>query len=531
MYDNENNNFVNDNGESENTGEINTESNTEEINSSQQTNYTYYDMNSAGQNNNSDQQDQNDKKNKKEKKNKTRTTGGKFGLAIAMAAVVGVVAGGAFYGVNAAANAIAGSGASASAEADTDSSSSSFEESISGILDGDSSTSDSSESTENTDSNSGVTTTTGSEDEMTVEEVAAACLPSVVTIASVSEQELSSIFGGTQSYETTSAGTGVIIGQNDSELLIATNNHVVSSADSLSVGFIDESTVEASIKGQDADNDLAVIAVSLDEISADTLSQISIATIGDSDELQLGEQVVAIGNALGYGQSVTSGYVSAKDRSLTLTDGTYTFESTGLIQTDAAINAGNSGGALLNMKGELVGINEAKSSSSSSGSTVEGMGYAIAISKAEPILEELMTQETRTKVDESERGYLGITCANVTSDVASMYNMPEGICITGVVEGSPAETGGLQKGDVITAVEGYSVSTYDDLTEQLEYYATGDTITLTIQRSDNGSYVEQSVSVTLGDSSIIEDYNSSSSDSSSDSDSSDSGNDYYSIGQ
>ena len=223
-------------------------------------------------------------------------------------------------------------------------------------------------------------------------------MPSVVTISTMSVEEMRSFFGGTQQYEVEGAGTGVIVGENDSELLIATNNHVVEGATSLSVGFIDESTAEAEVKGSDADNDLAVVSVKLSDISSDTMNQIKIASIGDSDDLELGQQVVAIGNALGYGQSVTCGYVSALNRSLTLTDenGT-TINSTGLIQTDAAINPGNSGGALLNMKGELVGINEAKSSSTPDGSSVDNIGFAIPIDKAEESLKDLMNLPTREK--------------------------------------------------------------------------------------------------------------------------------------
>ncbi len=289
-------------------------------------------------------------------------------------------------------------------------------------------------------------------------------MPSLVTISTMSVEEMRSFFGGTQEYEVEGAGTGVIVGQNDTELLIATNNHVVEGADSLSVGFADESAVEGQIKGTDADNDLAVVAVKLSDISDDTMDQIKIATIGDSDDLVLGEQVVAIGNALGYGQSVTSGYVSALDRDLQLTDSSgNTINATGLIQTDAPINSGNSGGALLNMNGELIGINVAKSSTTQSGTTVDGIGFAIPINKAKESLQNLMNQTTREKVDESQASYLGI-----------------------------------QAGDIITAFDGRSISSISQLQDTLQYYASGETVEVTVQRADQGEYQEQTVTVTLG---------------------------------
>ena len=268
---------------------------------------------------------------------------------------------------------------------------------------------------------------------------------------------------------------------------------------SLSVGFIDETSVEGQIKGSDADNDLAVVSVSLSDIPEDTMSQIKIATLGNSDELELGDQVVAIGNALGYGQSVTSGYVSALNRDLTLTDNAgNTITSTGLIQTDAPINSGNSGGALLNMKGELVGINEAKSSTTASGTTVDGIGFAIPISKAEPILEELMSLETRNKVDESQASYLGIEGVNVTSDASEMYGMPTGVGISNVVEGSPAEQAGMKRGDVLTEFDGRSIDNFDELKDTLQYYAAGEQVEVVVQRSTEGEYHAVTLTVTLG---------------------------------
>ena len=283
------------------------------------------------------------------------------------------------------------------------------------------------------------------------------------------------------------------------ELLIATNYHVVEGATSLSVGFVDEQSAEAQVKGTDVDNDLAVVSVKLSDIPDDTMDQIKIATIGDSDELQLGDQVVAIGNALGYGQSVTSGYVSALDRDLTLTyeDGT-TITSTGLIQTDAAINSGNSGGALLNMNGELIGINEAKSSSTSSGASVDNVGFAIPIDKAQSSLQEMMNQETREKVDEDQASYLGIQGSDVSAEVSELYGVPSGVVVEEVVENGPAAEAGMQKGDIITGFDGRTISSMEQLQQTLEYYAAGEEVDVTVQRSDNGAYQEQTLTITLG---------------------------------
>ena len=233
-------------------------------------------------------------------------------------------------------------------------------------------------------------TTSGSGGTQTVAEVAAEDMPSLVTISTLSVQEMQSFFGGTRQYEAEGAGTGVIVAENDDTIYIATNNHVIEGATQISVGFADESVVSGQIVGTDTDNDLAVVAVSKSDLSDSTKSQISVIKIGDSDQMALGDQVVAIGNALGYGQSVTSGYISALNRDLQLSDGQNVYNSTGLIQTDAAINAGNSGGALLNMNGELIGINEAKGSSTSSGATVDNMGYAIPMAKAIPILQNII---------------------------------------------------------------------------------------------------------------------------------------------
>jgi len=347
----------------------------------------------------------------------------------------------------------------------------------------------------------------------TVAAVAQASMPSVVAITTVSVQEIPSFFGySSHQYKSASTGSGIIVGDNDDELLIATNNHVVDGATTLSVCFIGddvanaetetvnagdngdlnvEDAVSAKIKGTDADNDLAVVAVKKSDIPEDTLNQIKIAQIGSSDELAVGQQVVAIGNALGYGQSVTSGWISALNRTISTDDGT---NSTGLIQTDAAINPGNSGGALLNMKGELIGINSAKYADSA----VEGMGYAIPISKAKPILEELMNRETREKVDSSKKGYLGVSLANLTTEAIEMYNMPTGAFVRSVEDDSPAQEAGICKGDIIVKFDGQKVSDGDDLLDKLQYYKSGEKIEAVIARATNGEYEENTIELTLG---------------------------------
>lgn len=347
----------------------------------------------------------------------------------------------------------------------------------------------------------------------TVAAVAQASMPSVVAITTVSVQEIPSFFGySSHQYKSASTGSGIIVGDNDDELLIATNNHVVDEATTLSVCFIGndvanaetetvnagdngdlnvEDAVSAKIKGTDADNDLAVVAVKKSDIPEDTLNQIKIAQIGSSDDLAVGQQVVAIGNALGYGQSVTSGWISALNRTISTDDGT---NSTGLIQTDAAINPGNSGGALLNMKGELIGINSAKYADSA----VEGMGYAIPISKAKPILEELMNRETREKVDSSKKGYLGVSLANLTTEAIEMYNMPTGAFVRSVEDDSPAQEAGICKGDIIVKFDGQKVSDGDDLLDKLQYYKSGEKIEAVIARATNGEYEENTIELTLG---------------------------------
>ena len=337
-----------------------------------------------------------------------------------------------------------------------------------------------------------------------VADVAATVKPSMVTISTMSVEQMQSIFGGIQEYEAEGAGSGIIVGQNDKELLIATNNHVVEGATEVSVGFVDDTAVPAFIKGKDSTVDLAVVGVKLDDIPAETRDQIRIVELGDSDDLVVGEQVVAIGNALGLGQSVTSGYVSAIGRELELYDGRNYFKSTDLIQVDAAINSGNSGGALLNMRGQLVGINEAKASTSSSGASVDNVGYAIPISKARPILEQLMTLETREKITDGNSGYLGVTCADVTSEYSQMYNMPEGVCFTSVIEDGPAEAAGAMKGDVLVELDNRKVVTFEQLKEELQYYRAGDTVEMVVMRADAGEYKEVRLQVKLGSAEVLE---------------------------
>ena len=429
--------------------------------------------------------------------------GRKFGTVVATAVVFGLVASAVFQGTNYVGSKLNPQGKKSvqvqSTQTISQNKSSDSEESVSG-------------STEGTSS---------------VSQVAKNAMPSIVSIVGVSVPQIYQYFGYGQQQETQSSGSGIIVGQNDTELLIATNNHVVSGTNSLTVCFtnqdgsavtangdvektsaegesgstnqdgqdsslddVQSGAVSAQIKGTDADNDLAVISVKLEDIPEDVLSEIKVATIGDSDSLQMGEQVVAIGNALGYGQSVTSGYVSALNRQVSSddTDGTF-------IQTDAAINPGNSGGALLNMKGELIGINSAKIASDE----VEGMGFAIPISKAEPILDEMMNQETRYKVeDEDKAAYIGITCENVTSDVNQMYGIPQGVYVDTVVEGGPAEKAGIKKGDVITKIDGTAIDAYKDLVDRLEYYEAGETVELEVYRAQDGEYNDQKISVTLG---------------------------------
>lgn len=334
-------------------------------------------------------------------------------------------------------------------------------------------------------------TSTTSSNGVVIEDVSAivdATLPSVVSITNTQVYQSNTWFGQSQTYEVPSSGSGIIVGQNDSELLIVTNNHVVSDSEGLTVTFADESTADAAIKGTDSEVDLAVIAVPLDKVSADTKDKIKAATLGDSDSLKMGQGVIAIGNALGLGQSVTVGHVSALNREIKVDDATKT-----VIQTDAAINPGNSGGALLNSKGEVIGINEAKYADTS----VEGVGYAIPISKAKDIIDDLMTRTTKIAVSESEQGYLGIQLQNIDESMAKMYGMPQGVYVYKIMEDSAAAGSDLHEKDIITKLDGEKISNYADLAKLLTYYKSGDTVTLTVQSLVNGSYQEREVQVTL----------------------------------
>lgn len=321
-----------------------------------------------------------------------------------------------------------------------------------------------------------------------VSDIVDATLPSIVSITNMSVQQVQDFFGGIRQQESKSAGSGIIISQNDTELLIVTNNHVVEGSETLTVTFVDETSVEALIKGTDSARDLAVVAVPLEKIPDETMDAIKLATLCDSDGIKVGEPAIAIGNALGYGQSVTMGIVSATERTISGYDGTY-------IQTDAAINPGNSGGALLNINGEVIGINSAKINASE----VEGMGFAIPISDTTDVIENLMNKETRSKVSEAERGYLGIKGYDVTEEGAQMYNMPTGVFIAEVIDGGGAKDAGLTKGMIITEFDGSSVDDMETLKGLLEYYKVGEEVSVKVQVPEkNGEYTEQEVTVKLG---------------------------------
>ena len=444
---------------------------------------------------------------KKPHKPKTAHGGGNGGFgkkaatAVALAVIFGLVAGAVFQGVNIAADKYRDNNSSSTQIGKT--------ETATGTE----------ESTDGSSTESSVKSIVA--ESGTVAGVAQATMSSIVAITSVSVQEIPSFFGyGTRQYQSAGSGSGIIVGEIDSELLIATNNHVVSGATTLTVCFAggdvvgaEEETqamasgdsitdssdssvdvnnaVSAKIKGTDEENDLAVIAVEKSDIPEETMNEIKIAQMGSSDDLVVGEQVVAIGNALGYGQSVTSGWVSALNRTISTEDG----DTSGLIQTDAAINPGNSGGALLNMKGEVIGINAAKYADSQ----VEGMGYAIPISKAEPILEELMNRETRDKIEDTSKvGYMGIKAADLTTEAIQMYNMPAGAFLTEVTPGGAADKAGIKKGDIVVKLDGQKVSGKNDLVDKLQYYESGETVEVVIARANNGEYKEETVEVTLG---------------------------------
>lgn len=351
-------------------------------------------------------------------------------------------------------------------------------------------------------------TETKTKGSLDVSDIAAEAMPSVVSITTKSIQEVQNYYGmfgmyggyaPSQEEEVEGSGSGIIIGKNDDELLIATNYHVVEGADTLSVSFIDNNSYEGTVKGYEENKDLAVVSIPLEDISDDTMDQISIATIGSSDDLVVGEQVIAIGNALGYGQSVTTGIVSAKNRKMDSTSGSFSSDEddnrngVNLLQTDAAINPGNSGGALLNMKGEVVGINSAKLASTE----VEGMGYAIAVSDVSDILENLMNEEPREKLDEGENGVLGISGRTV-SEEGQVYGIPQGVFVGEVTEGGPAEEAGIKVNSIITEFAGKSVVSIDQLVNYLQYYEPGEEVEVVLQVPDGESYTEKTVTVTLG---------------------------------
>lgn len=408
----------------------------------------------------------------KKKAKKPMSAAKKWGMTLAMAACFGLVAGGVFIGTAAVGTKVIGTATEQKQEVTIPTTT----------------TTTAADSSDTSD-------TVKATGEMSVKDVASSAMPSLVAISTTTVEEVETFFG-TTSQEVPASGTGVIVGQNDDELLIATNNHVVSGATSLSVSFIDDETVEGQIKGTDADNDLAVVAVKLSDIKDETKSQIKIAVMGNSDDLEVGDQVVAIGNALGTGQSLTSGYISAKDRTISSQDESTgeTITSEGLIQTDAAINPGNSGGALLNMNGEVIGINSAKLASTE----VEGMGYAISMNDAYDTIEELMNETTRTKVSDDEKASLGISGTGVSDEAAEAYGIPSGVFVSQVTEGGAAEQAGITANSIITAFDGKSVSDISELKSRLEYYKAGEEVEVTLQVPDGNGYTEKNVTVILG---------------------------------
>lgn len=431
---------------------------------------------------------------KRRKDGRTARTVKKIGAITLSAVLFGSVAAGTFQAVNTLTGYAPAANTNANANAESGSSAS--------VPNASGSPANPERSVLQTLSPSGSTAAKGSLD---VSDIAASVMPSIVSITNRSVQEIQNYFSffgrGTQSQtlETESAGSGFIIGQNAEELLIATNYHVIENAKTISACFIDNEAYEANVKGTDPGNDLAVIAIPLESISSDTMSQIKVASIGDSNALRVGEQVVAIGNALGYGQSVTTGIVSATNRTIQ-TEQTFTGTAADTddapfyIQTDAAINPGNSGGALVNMNGEVVGINSAKIG----GSNIEGMGYAIPVSRVSDIIETLMNETTRTVVAAEKRGSIGISGISVDASVNQAYGIPVGAYIAEITEGGAAEAAGLQKGEVIVGFDGKSVTGIEELKERLQYYAAGETVELDLKVPGSGGYVDKTVSVTLG---------------------------------
>ena len=406
------------------------------------------------------------KKTKKTRKKSSSGFGKKAGICVALAVIFGLVAGAVFQGVNYIGNKYFPTSSTSKVE-------------LSQTGQGD--------STEEAEPVSNVNGTYGS-----VAAVVQDTKPSVVAITCVSVQQVQDwMFGGNYQQEVSSAGSGIIVGKNEDELLIATNEHVIDGASEITVTFIDNESVAATVKGTD-ENDLAVVAVKISDIKEETLNQIKVAAIGDSEALKEGEQVVAIGNALGQGTAVAAGYVSALNQTITFDNVEHD-----VIQLDIAINHGNSGGALFNMRGELVGINEAKGVVSSTGEAADGMGYAIPINEAEPILNNLMNRQTRDKTSEEEQGFLGVSGINVSSDASSMYNLPVGVYVNSVTEEGPAEAAGIQAGDIIKSFDGQKVSDFAELQKLLTYYKAGETVEVVISRADDGNYEEQTLEVTL----------------------------------
>ncbi len=406
------------------------------------------------------------KKTKKTRKKSSSGFGKKAGISVALAVIFGLVAGAVFQGVNYIGNKYFPTSSTSKVE-------------LSQTGQGG--------STEEAEPVSNVNGTYGS-----VAAVVQDTKPSVVAITCVSVQQVQDwMFGGNYQQEVSNAGSGIIVGKNEDELLIATNEHVIDGASEITVTFIDNESVAATVKGTD-ENDLAVVAVKISDIKEETLNQIKVAAIGDSEALKEGEQVVAIGNALGQGTAVAAGYVSALNQTITFDNVEHD-----VIQLDIAINHGNSGGALFNMRGELVGINEAKGVVSSTGEAADGMGYAIPINEAEPILNNLMNRQTRDKTSEEEQGFLGVSGINVSSDASNMYNLPVGVYVNSVTEEGPAEAAGIQAGDIIKSFDGQKVSDFAELQKLLTYYKAGETVEVVISRADDGNYEEQTVEVTL----------------------------------
>ena len=422
----------------------------------------------------------------------------KVAAIAALAVLFGAVAGGTAFGAKAIASKVTGAEQKTEAAADTGSAEGTQTENGTGSAN---STLIGSTAEANKQASLTKASTTTNYD-LTVADIAENTMPAMVAITNTSVEKVRNFFyGGMQDYESVSKGTGVIVGQNDTEILIATNAHVINNADTISVTFVDEQTVEGAVKGADSKNDLAVVAVPIADISEDTMAQIKFVEIGDSDKAKVGEQVVAIGNALGYGQSVSSGYLSAKNRGVETVetqDGQQTEEqdeTVGLLQTDAAINPGNSGGALLNMQGQLIGINSAKYADTE----IEGMGFAIPINTAAPILEDMMNRETRTKVDSADAAYLGITCYSVSEEASQYYHIPEGVYVQEVGKDGAAEKAGIRQGDIITAIDDETIASDEDLTNTLQYYAAGDKATVTVARAGaGGQYEDVTVEITFG---------------------------------